>query len=482
MKKTLKSATLRGTIGLAVILAVIVGCGPAPDAITPEEAQTIAKDAYVYGFPMVMNYKTIYNYVIDTSNPEYKGPFNQLSCDARLFTPEDKAVVTPNADTPYCMFWLDLRVEPMVLTVPEMAPERFYHFQLIDLYTHNFAYVGTLTTGNGAGTYLIAGPDWHGEQPEGITGVIRSETGLVFNVTRTQLFGQDDLERVKEIQDAYDLQPLSAFLGTEAPRAEPMPQFPVWVEGAQFDERFFGYLDFMMSLLEKPGAREEQLWNGLVRLGIGPGNTFDFAALPSDIQEALRAGRTEGFAEIEEFIGKYSSDPLASGKLFGTREFLAESAKKNYELESADLLRSVAAHMGLYGNSAAEAIYPTYLTDAAGQPLDSSANRYMMTFEKGKLPPVNAFWSLTMYDGKTQLFIDNPLDRYLLNSTNMEQFQLEKDGSLSLLIQKDSPGKGKQGNWLPAPDGPFYMVLRLYGPEAAALDGVWTPPAAVLSN
>ena len=468
-----------GIVWAIIVLLSTVGCSGPTASITPEEARAIAKEAYVYGFPMVMNYKTIYNYVVDTENPEYKGPFNQLSCVARLFTPEDKAVVTPNADTPYCMFWMDLRAEPMVLTVPEMEPERFYHFQLIDLYTHNFGYVGTLTTGNGAGTYLIAGPDWDGEKPEGITGVIRSETGFVFDVTRTQLFGPDDLARVKEIQESYDLQPLSAFLETDAPPAAVLPDLPVWVEGAQFDERFFGYLDLMIALLERPGDGEKPLWDGLARLGIGPENTFDFAALPAEIQEALKTGVQEGFAEIEEFIGEHTSDPLVSGKVFGTREFLTASAKTNYGLENLSIVRSVAAHMGLYGNSAAEAIYPTYLADADQQPLDASANRYTMTFEAGELPPVKAFWSLTMYDGKTQLFIDNPLDRYLLNSTMMEQLQLEKDGSLSLLIQKDSPGKAKQSNWLPAPDGPFYLVLRLYGPEESALEGVWTPPPAV---
>ena len=462
-----------------VVLFSMAGCSGTTASVTPEEARAIAKEAYVYGFPMVMNYKTLYNYVVDTENPEYKGPFNQLSCEARLFTPDDKAVVTPNADTPYCMFWMDLGAEPMVLTVPEMEPERYYSFQLIDLYTHNFGYVGTLTTGNEAGTYLIAGPDWHGEKPEGITGVIRSETRLVFNITRTQLFGPDDLERVKEIQDAYELQPLSTFLGMEAPLAAATPEFPVWVEGAQFDERFFAYLDFMMSLLEKPGMREAPLWDRLAGLGIGPENSFDFAALTPEIQEALQAGVKEGFGAIEEFIKEYSSDPLASGKIFGTRDFLADSAQTNYGLESADILRAVAAHMGLYGNSAAEAIYPTYLVDAEQQPLNASTNRYTMTFEEGKFPPVKAFWSLTMYDGKTQLFIDNPLDRYLLNSTMIDQLQREQDGSIILYIQKDSPGNAQEGNWLPAPDGPFYLILRLYGPEAEALEGVWTPPPAM---
>jgi hypothetical protein len=470
----------RSTIGL-LLIGVLCACGAGgPDAVTPEEAEAIAREAYVYGFPMVMGYKTLNAYTIDTSSPDYRGPFNEVSCEARLFTPEDKAVVTPNADTPYCMFWLDLRAEPQVLEVPEMEPERFYHFQLIDLYTHNFAYVGTLTTGNGAGSFLIAGPDWNGEKPDGITDVLRSETSFVFVVTRTQLFGPDDLARVEEIQAEYEVQPLSEFLGTDAPPAPPAPEFPEWHEGAQFDERFFGYLDFMMSLLERPGPGEAPLWEQLGRLGIGPeGDRFDFDALPTNIQEAMKAGRKAGFAEIETFIKANTRDPLASGKMFGTREFLAESAATNFQADNADILRSAAAHMGLYGNSAAEAIYPVFLTDADGSPLDASANRYTVTFAEGRLPPVESFWSLTMYDGATQLFVDNPIDRYLLNSTTMDDFRFNDDGSLTLLVQSDPPDDAWRSNWLPAPDGPFYMVLRLYGPDAEALDGNWTPPPAV---
>ena len=227
--------------------------------LTASEAQAIAKEAYVYGFPTVVSYKALYNYVIDEKSPDYKGPFNQIACEARLFTPKDKAVVTPNADTPYCMFWMDLRSEPLVLTVTEMEPERLYHFQFIDLYTHNFAYVGTLTTGNGAGTFLIAGPNWNGKKPEGISAVMQSETEFIFNVTRTQLFGPDDLKNVKTIQQGYGLQPLSAFLGTKVQPAEPLPDLPKWVEGAQFDERFYSYFAFMMSILKKPGEGEQPL-------------------------------------------------------------------------------------------------------------------------------------------------------------------------------------------------------------------------------
>jgi len=153
---------------LALVLIILVGgcTGGSNEKPTPEQVQAIAVDAYIYGFPMVMNYKTMYQYAVDTENPDYKGPFNELACEARLFTPDDRAVVTPNADTPYCMFWMDLRAEPLVLSVPEMDDERYYSFQLIDLYTHNFAYVGTLTTGNGAGAFLIAGPGWDGEAPD----------------------------------------------------------------------------------------------------------------------------------------------------------------------------------------------------------------------------------------------------------------------------------------------------------------------------
>ena len=477
---------MRRGVFVWLLLAVLFlqGCGgekkPEPTGtnleVTTSDVKAIAKEAYIYGFPMVMGYKTMYNYVVDKENPEYKGPFNKLSCEARLLTPEDKAIVTPNADTPYCLFWVDLRAEPLVLTVPKMEPERFYHFQLIDLYTHNFAYVGTLSTGNGAGKYLIAGLDWDGHKPEGITEVILSETGFIFNITRTQLFGPDDLVKIKEIQDSYDLQPLSTFLSTEAPTAAPTPDFPKWVEGSQFDERFFGYLDFLLSLLEKPLEEERTLWDRMARIGLGPENTFDFAAQSPEIQEALKEGAREGFSEIEQFIKQAVNDPLASAKLFGTREFLQKSAKKNYGHENHHLIRSVAAHLGLYGNSAVEAIYPTYLADGDKKPLDASANRYTLTFEKGKLPPVNAFWSLTMYDGKTQLFIENPLDRYLLSSPMMDQFKMQDDGSLVLRFGKDSPSADLESNWLPAPDGPFYLVMRLYGPKPEALEGKWTPP------
>ena len=472
---------LKVTISLiAVVLAMTLSSAlyAQKAEVSPKEAKAIAKEAYIYGFPMVVNYKTMYMYAVDKTSPEYKGEFNHLACMARVFTPADKAVVTPNSDTPYCMFWGDMRTEPLVLTIPEIEKERFYEVQLIDLFTHNFAYVSTVATGNKPGSYLITGPGWKGEKPEGIAEVIPCETQILFAVIRTQLFNTEDLENVKNIQDGYRFEPLSAFLGTEAPGPAPALDFPEWKEGDQFTAGAFKYIDFMLNLVKTP-LEEEELMKRFSKIGLGTDDTFDINQFSPEIREAMKEGVKEGFAELEEFIKKNTADPLASAKIFGTREFLKESAQKNYGLDGFYMLRITAAHTGLYGNSGAEAIYPTYFFDNEGQKLDASGNSYKIVFEADQLPPVSAFWSLTMYDGKTQLLVENSLDRYLLNSTMMDQFVIEEDGSLTLYIQNDSPGKTLEANWLPAPKGPFYLVLRLYGPEEAALMGEWVNPPLV---
>jgi hypothetical protein len=362
-----------------------------------------------------------------------------------------------------------------------MEPERFYHFQLIDLYTHNFAYIGTLTTGNGAGKYLIAGPGWKGQKPEGINEVINCKTDIFFVVVRTQLFNPEDIDNVKKIQDAYDLKGLSAYLGRQTPPAAPKIDFPEWKEGEQFNAGAFTYINFMLSLIT-PVDKEKELMKRFAKIGLGTDQKFDINKFSPEIADAIEAGVKEGFKELEIFIEKGKKDPLMSAKIFGTRKFLKESAAKYYNAPNFFVMRSVAAHMGLYGNSGAEATYPTYLVDSDGAPLNASENNYTLTFQKEELPPVKAFWSLTMYDGQTQLFIHNPLDRYLLNSAMMEQFKKEEDGSIIFYIQKDPPGKNKEANWLPAPDGPLYMVMRLYGPEPDALEGRWTPPQVQKTN
>ena len=446
--------------------------------LTPKEAKEIAKEAYVYGLPLVLNYKTMYNYAVDKKSPEYKGDFNDLACVARVFTPQDKSIITPNSDTPYCMTWADLRTEPLVFTIPEIEKERFYEVQLIDLYTHNFAYISTVATGNVPGKYLLSGPDWKGKVPKGIKKVIPSETQLFFSIHRTQLFNPSDIDNVKKLQDAYRIEPLSAYLGTKVPAAAPAIDFPKWKEGEQFTAGGFVYLDFMLSLAKTP-EEEQALMKRFAKIGLGTEDIFDIKKFSPEIQKALEEGVKEGFSEIEAFMAEHGSDPLLSAKGFGTRDFLTKSVKENFNLDEFFILRAVAAHRGIYGNSAVEAIYPTYIVDAQSKALNASVNKYTLTFKKGEFPPVTAFWSLTMYDGKTQLLIDNPINRYLLNSPMMEQFKFDKDGSLTIYVQKESPGKELESNWLPAPAGPFYAVLRLYGPKKEALEGKWVNPPLV---
>src|SRR6476661_8486508 len=212
---------------LALVLTATVALTAPTSAadITPAEARAIAREAYIYGFPMVDNYRIQYAYFVDKQGPEYKLPWNQLLNIPRVYTPEDKAIQTPNSDTPYSMVGLDLRGEPMVLTVPVIEKERYFSIQFIDAYTQNFDYIGSRATGNDGGNFLIAGPNWKGETPKGVKKVIRSATEFVFAIYRTQLFNPGDLDNVKKVQAGYTVQPLSVFLGQTPPVTGPAITF-----------------------------------------------------------------------------------------------------------------------------------------------------------------------------------------------------------------------------------------------------------------
>ncbi|WP_194776201.1 DUF1254 domain-containing protein [Pararhodonellum marinum] len=457
------------------LLIFIQSCGKPDQKLPVEEAKSIAKEAYIYGLPLVLNYKTLYANVVDKNSGDYKGEFNEISCEARLYTPEDKAIVTVNSDTPYCMFWSDIQEEPVIFTVPEMEDDRYYSFQLIDLYTHNFAYIGSLTTGSQAGKYLVATKDWSGNVPEGITEVLRTETPIFFTIVRTQMMDTHDLGRVQEIQNQYKMQTLREYRGESSRPKKRNMEFPVWQEGDQFTEAAFNYLDFVLKLVQ-PVEKEKPLMERMAKLGIGTQKGYDINRFEPEVQEAIQQGVKDAFAEMEAFIAKTNSDPLGSSKIFGTREFLEKSAQDNYGHDNIHMIRAVGAYLGIYGNSGSEATYPFYMIDKEGQPLNASAYNYTMTLQPDNLPPVKAFWSLTMYDGKSQLLVDNHINRYLVNSNMIDDFVKNPDGSITIYLQKNSPGKELEANWLPAPDGPFYSVMRLYGPEETVLTGVWTNP------
>jgi hypothetical protein len=450
------------------LLAAFPCAAGAQTSIEPADVRAIAKEAYIYGFPMVDSYRIEHAYFINRESPEFKAPWNQIRSLARVATPEDKAVQTPNSDTPYSLLGLDLRTEPVVLTVPAIEKERYFSIQLIDAYTHNFDYIGSRATGNDGGSFLIAGPGWKGEAPEGVIKVIRSETELLLAVYRTQLFDPGDLGNVTKIQSAYKAQPLSAFLGQSAPEAAPGIDFirPLTPATQKTSLEFFNVLNFTLQFAPTVPS-EKELMARFAKIGVGAGITFDAAKLPPEVKQAMQQGMADAWVEFARLQKRIEAKEVAFGDMFGTRAYL----KNNY------LYRMAAAVNGIYGNSKQEAMYAIYSLDADGQKLDGG-KRYAVRFAPGQLPPVNAFWSLTMYELPASLLVANPLDRYLLNSPMMPQFKKDADGGLTLLIQNESPGKDRESNWLPAPKGPFVMFMRLYWPKKEATEGKWVAPPA----
>ncbi len=431
------------------------------------QLREIAKEGYIYGYPMVDGYRVQYDYFEDRSNPEFKAPWNELRNIPRVYTAEDRAIVSPNSDTPYSMVGMDLRAEPMVLTVPPIDAERYFSIQLIDAYTHNFAYIGSRATGNAGGHYMIAGPDWDGSTPAGIDKVFTSETQYALAVYRTQLYRPDDLDNVKAVQDGYRAQTLSAFVGTPPPEASPPARLlePLSPEDQKTSLRFFTLLNFILQSCPTHPS-EVDLRARFAEAGFDGPDLFDATSLSPEEAEAMHQGIADAWDEFAAFKrDRMDTKEVTVGDIFGTREYLAN----NY------LYRMTAGVLGLYGNSKHEAMYPFYGVDSDGQPLDG-ASEYSLRFPPGQLPPVHAFWSLTMYELPESLLVANPLNRYLINSPMLPQLKRDPDGSVTLHLQHESPGPDEEANWLPTPAGPFMTALRLYWPDDAALEGAWTEP------
>lgn len=458
---------MRTQLFAAALVSTFALVGHVDAAPTPAEARAIAKDAYIYGFPLVDSYRIQHAYFVNTAGPEYKGAWNQIHSEARVYTPADKAVQTPNSDTPYSMLGLDLRAEPFVLTIAPVDPKRYFSVQFIDAYTFNFDYIGTRATGNDGGAFLIAGPNWNGLTPDGVTKVIRSETNLALAAFRTQLFGPDDIGNVKKVQQGYTITPLSAFLGQPAPAPAPAIDFvtPLTPATQKTSPEFFEVLNFVLGL-SPTDPSEKDLMARFAALGIGPDGSFDADTLTPELRQAITAGMADAWSELAAFkANDLDTGKVTSGELFGTREYLKNNT----------LRRMAGAVFGIYGNSREEAMYPFLGADQDGKPL-TGASRYTVRFAPNQLPPVHAFWSLTMYQLPQSLLVDNPIKRYLINSPMLANLQRDADGGLTLHIQHDNPGADNEANWLPAPQGPFVMVLRLYLPSEEALDGRWTAP------
>jgi hypothetical protein len=460
----------RGAIIMTLTIASTVALLASDTVSSAVDARTIAKNAYIYGYPMVQTYLTMYAFSINKTNPQYKGPFNTPLSFARVFTPDDTAFVTPNSDTPYTFLSLDLRTQPIVLTIPPVEKNRYWVFQMMDLYTFNFDYLGTRTTGNNGGTFLVAGPRWKGTVPSGITKVLRPETEFINVVGRTQLFNPTDLENVKKIQSEYKAQPLSVYLGKPAPSAAPAIQWiaPVLPAQIKTSPQFFNVMNFLLRFCPtQPG--EAALRSSFASIGVGAGKTINLAAISPEMKAALEGGMIDGQKEIDARRAASGGD---ISNFFGTRAFLHDDY----------VARATGAQMGIGANSKEEAMYPLYEKDSSGQPLDGSKAHYSLHFAKGEFPPVNAFWSLTMYNLPQQLLVKNPINRYLINSPMLPNLKLDSNGGLTIYIQAESPGKDREANWLPAPKAPFMLAMRYYLPKAQLISGTWKSPAVVRTN
>ena len=461
-----------------------------------DKVKEIAKKAAIWAYPIVENYRSIYKLTIDEINPSYKGKMNEIHHVRNVATPHDTVFVTPNSDTPYSYLIMDLRTEPLVVTMPDITSatgkDRYYSLQLIDLYTFNFEYLGT-RRGQQGGTYIIAGPDWSEEESEKITsilksetnpegiidGIIESETNLVFSLFRTQLFDPadvDDLAKVNQIQEQYEVQTLSQFMKTEpAPESAPNISYPGIDDsgpenGEKLDPNFFEYVNFLLQFCPTH-LTEVELREQFKTIGMREDfSTFPPEGVSAEWVNALNEGSEDGMKTIVETAEK---TPTSLG-IFGTREeLLGDDGGQNNGDEPGYLNRAMGAFMGIYGNSDAEAVYPVYLQDSEEQPLDASKHNYELKLE---LPmPVEAFWSVTMYDGSTKFLVANDLNRYLINSS-MTLTPNEDQETITLYLQNESPGEEKESNWLPAPAGLMFVVMRLYRPQDEVVSGKWIPP------
>jgi hypothetical protein len=486
------TSTKYSTWAAFAVAALIAGCAKPADPVSQAEkkdaatgvaapsiakTKAIAQEGFVWGLPLVMNYAVMNEFAIDTASNQFKAPFNEIKNEHRVSTYEDTAVITPNSDTPYSILWADMRAEPLVVSVPAVEKKRYYSVQLIDGNTYNFGYIGSRATGPEPGNYLIAGPDWKGEMPAGIKKVFSSTTPFALILFRTQLFNAADMPNVEKIQAGYKAQPLSAFLKQPAPPAAKIDFVPATTAGIKAN--FFEYLSVALQFVPATPDTAD-IRAKLASIGVGPGRTFEFKDLSLEHKAAVLLGMKRGDDQVDKFLasGNKNINGWNVGAFFGDREFF----KGDW------VMRAGAAKGGLYGNNAAEAMYPYTRTDAKGETLDASKHNYTITFPAGQLPPVNAFWSVTMYDGKSQFLIKNPINRYLVNSPMLSAMKKNTDGSLTLYIQKDSPGKAMEANWLPAPNDTVYLVMRLYWPKDAppsilpAGEGTWKPPGIVATT
>jgi hypothetical protein len=437
--------------------------------LSQQLAHELGVDAYVFGYPLVLMDATRQVATNVPKSGEDAAPVNQFG-RKRSF-PDDTftTVVSPNADTLYSFAFLDVAKEPIVLSVPEMG-NRYYLMQMLDAWTNVFACPGTRTTGSHKGDFAVVGPHFAGKLPAGVQ-EIKSPTNLVWIIGRTQTNGPADYPAVHVIQDEYRLTPLSEFGKSYTPPDDvpvsssiDMKAPPVKHVFEMDASRFFKRLNDLMKD-NPPFLADAGSLKRFASIGVVPGKSFDLKSLNPAVASGVEASIRDAQAKI------IANAKTPHGRTMNGWEFMSNvgSYGTNY------LWRAVVALVGLGANLPEDAVYPRATKDSVGQPF-SGANRYTIRFAKGQLPPVGAFWSITMYNFH-QFFVKNPIGRYAIG--DRDKLKFNDDGSLTLYLQNESPGKEKESNWLPAPEDSFSLLMRLYWPKEEILDGIWLPPAVV---
>jgi hypothetical protein len=455
-------------ITTSLFLGLLIGpalphAAQAQSSLTEQEAQAIALDAYIYFYPIMSMDLSRKQFTNGTS--DFKGPMNTF-VNVPAYPPADfKGVVRSNFDTLYSVSWIDMTREPVVISAPD-TDGRYYLLPMLDMWTDVFASPGWRTTGTKAGNFLVTPPGWNGAVPDGMTR-ISAPTPYVWVIGRTKTDGPPDYDAVHKIQAGYKVALLSEFGKAPKPvefkpdpsidmKTPPKVQVDTMAAG-----KYFAYAAELLKL-HPPHVTDQPIIARMKKIGIEPGKSFDVSKLDPAVQKALESAPQDGQKLMAWKLPTLAR--VANGWSMNTDTV---GVYGNYYLK-----RAILAQQGLGANVVEDAIYPLNLGDETGKPLDG-ANKYTITFERGAAPPVNAFWSITLYD-QEGFQVGNALNRFAVSS--WMPFKYNSDGSLDLYFQNESPGKDMEANWLPAPKGPFNLTMRMYAPKSEALIGKWSPP------
>lgn len=457
---------MRVSTAMAMLVMLITSVGIRAESkdinhLPPEHVRQIAAEAYIFSYPLIMNYATLYKQAVDSHASEYTGGFGRFR-HYGFATDQNKDIVSPNNDTPYSWGWVDLRAEPWVLIMPPVDGNRYYTSQWDDMWGFVLDSPGSVRDGQQGGAYLIAPVNWHGKVPAGIRRVIRSESLFAGTLTRTGASGPEDIAQVQAIQAGYRLMPLHRYLHQPAPQPAPEIRWLPFVPGDEKTPEAFKYVNFMLPYIV-PDARDKAMLEKMATLGIAAGKPWDTTMFTPATNAALQ----EGIADAMKKLAAQVKQAKSAG-LFNTRE----------HIQTDYLDRMLGVYVGIFGNYASQATYFAWHQDTDRQPINTANRSYRLTFNKGETPDAAYFWSITIYTMPDRHLVPNALKRYSIGSRS-PQLKTNADGSIDIYISKTSPGKALESNWLPAPDGEPYIIMRVYGPGPSVLNGDYKLPPIV---